>query len=311
MGKTRLKVGLFVTLSFFLLAGAILWLAGSRFLQSVDTYHIYFAKSVSGLLPGAAVEYQGVTVGKVESLRLTQETPPRAQVSIALQPGTPVRRDTIAHLVGSFVTGIRFIELQGGSTDSPLQESGGTILVHEGGLEEFRNQASEISERLLSTLTHIEQDLLNEQNSQAITTFLVNIAGLTEDLRASIDAIDTPETRLSLKAMVQNLADAAAGIKRATTAINEIRDDLFQDGQTMLIQISHTAEMTSRLADEVAQLTRHIDELVVENQPYLHQLLTNLSAASHDLKETSDTIRTDPSDLIWGKSQPAREIPDP
>ena len=89
MGKTRLKVGLFVTLSFFLLAGAILWLAGSRFLQPVDTYNIYFTKSVSGLLPGAAVEYQGVTVGKVESLRLTEETPPRARVTIALQPGTP------------------------------------------------------------------------------------------------------------------------------------------------------------------------------------------------------------------------------
>lgn len=311
MGKTRLKVGLFVTLSFFLLAGAILWLAGSRFLQSVDTYHIYFTQSVSGLLPGAAVEYQGVTVGKVESLRLTQETPPRAQVSIALQPGTPVRRDTMAHLVGSFVTGIRFIELQGGSADSPLQGSGGTILVREGGLEEFRDQASEISERLLSTLTRIEQDLLNEQNSQAITTFLLNIVGLTEDLRASIDGIDTPETRLSLKAMVKNLADAAAGIKRATMAINEIRDELFQDGQTMLVQISRTAEMTSQLADEVAQLTRHIDELVVENKPQIHQLLTNLSAASHDLKETSDAIRNDPSDLIWGKSQPPREIPDP
>ena len=67
--KTRLKVGLFVTLSFFLFAAAILWLAGSRFFQPVDTYAIYFTRSVSGLLPGAAVEYQGVTVGKVEALR--------------------------------------------------------------------------------------------------------------------------------------------------------------------------------------------------------------------------------------------------
>lgn len=311
MGKTRLKVGLFVTLSFFLLAGAILWLAGSRFLQPVDTYNIYFTKSVSGLLPGAAVEYQGVTVGKVESLRLTEETPPRARVTIALQPGTPVRRNTIAHLIGSFVTGIRFIELRGGSANFPLQESGGTIFVREGGLEEFRDKASEIAERLLNTLTRIERDLLNEQNSQAITTVLQNIAELTENLRASIDAVATPQTRLALKDMIKNLAEAAAGIKQATTAINDVRDELFQNSQTMLVQISHTAEMTSRLADQISQLTRHIDELVVENQPQLHQLLSNLSAASQDLKETSDAIRTDPSDLIWGKSQPPREIPDP
>ena len=101
MAKTRLKVGLFVTISFFLFAGTILWLAGSRFFQPVDLYAIYFTKSVSGLLPGAAVEYQGVTVGKVEALRLTDDSPPLAEVRIALQPGTPVRQDTIAHLIGS------------------------------------------------------------------------------------------------------------------------------------------------------------------------------------------------------------------
>ena len=71
----RLKVGLFVTVSFFVLAGAILWLAGSRFLRPVDTYYIVFDTSVTGLLAGARVEYQGVTVGKVTSLRLTKEAP--------------------------------------------------------------------------------------------------------------------------------------------------------------------------------------------------------------------------------------------
>src|SRR5690349_18299268 len=101
MGKTRFKVGLFVTLCFFILAGGVLWLVGSRFLQPVDVYHIIFAQSVNGLLPGAAVQYQGVTVGKVERLRLTPDTPPRVSVTIALEPGTPVRRDTQAILIGS------------------------------------------------------------------------------------------------------------------------------------------------------------------------------------------------------------------
>lgn len=311
MGTTRLKVGLFITLSFFLFAATLLWLAGSRFLQPVDTYTIYFAKSVSGLLPGAAVEYQGVTVGKVEGVYLTAETPPRAQVVIALQPGTPVRRNTIAHLVGSFVTGIRFVQLEGGSVDVPLLEPGGTIVVREGGLEEFRDRASEIAQRLLTTLIRIEQDLLSQQNREAITTFLHSMSVLAENLRTALDEIATPETQLALRDMVKNLAEAAAGIRHTTMAINEVRDELFRDGQTMLVQIRQTAEMTARLADEVAQLTRHIDELVVENRSELRQLLTNLADASYDLKEASDTIRTDPSGLIWGKNRPPRELPDP
>jgi phospholipid/cholesterol/gamma-HCH transport system substrate-binding protein len=261
-------------------------------------------------LPGAAVEYQGVTVGKVEALRLTQETPPRAAVTIALQPGTPVRQDTTAHLVGSFVTGIRFIELEGGSVDAPLLEPGGTITVQEGGLEEFRDRASEIGERLLNTLIRIEQDVLSPANLTAISNFLRDISILAENLRTSLDEVSTPEIRASLKTMVDNLAQAAAGIRSATDAINEFRGDLFHDGKAMMVQIRQTAAVTANLAREVAQLTRHVDQLVVENRAELNQLLANLADTSRSLQEAAETVRNDPSELIWGRNLPEKEIPD-
>ena len=215
MGQDRVKVGLFVTLSFFLFASALLWLAGSRFFQPVDTYTIFFTESVSGLLPGAAVEYQGVTVGKVETIGLTQDTPPRARVAIALQPGTPIRQDTTAHLIGSFVTGIRYIELAGGSSAAPVLDPGAVIPVQRGGLEEFRDRAGAIAERLLDTLTRIEHGVLSEPNLTALTDFLKNMSLLTQDLRTSLAEVSTPDTRLALRQMVENLAQAADGLKTA------------------------------------------------------------------------------------------------
>jgi phospholipid/cholesterol/gamma-HCH transport system substrate-binding protein len=309
MRKTRLKVGLFVTLSFFLLTGAILWLAGSRFLRPVDTYQIIFDKSVSGLLPGAAVEYQGVTVGKVESLRLTEAVPPKAEVTIAVEPGTPIRQDTTAHLIGSFVTGIRFIELEGGSSNAPPLEPGGTIPVKEGGLEEFRDRASEIGEHLLAVLTRLE-GLLNEQNQTAVSSFLQNIAVLAENLRVSLDEISTPKTRTALKAMVDNLAQAAAGIKSATDAINEIREETFKDFKATLIQLRQTAGVTANLARDLRQLTTHLDQVIIDNQDELNRLLANLADASRSLQETAAAVRHNPSELIWGPNLPEREIPD-
>src|SRR5712691_1472370 len=310
MGRTRLKVGLFVTVSFFILAAAILWLVGSRFLQKVVHYQIIFDKSVSGLLPGAAVEYQGVTVGKVQELHLTRDTPPRAAVLIALQPETPIRQDTTALLVGSLVTGIRIIELEGGSPSTPALEPGGTIVVKGGEFEAFRDRASEIAERLLHVLTHIEQDLLSAENSTAIASFLRNAAHLSESLGTSLDDLSTPETRASLKAMVDNLAQAAAGIKNVTEAINEMRGDLFNDGKAMIVQIRQTAAVTSNLATEVIQLSKHVDEVVGENRHELKQALANLSETSRHLKETADALRNDPSELIWGRTLPEKEIPD-
>lgn len=310
MGKTRLKVGLFVTISFLLLTSAILWLAGSRFFQSVDIYQIVFDKSVSGLLPGAAVEYQGVTVGKVESVRLTEEMPPRAAVTIAVAPDTPIRQDTTAHLIGSFVTGIRFIELEGGSSSAPPLEPGGTIAVEEGGLEEFRDRASEIGQRLLMVLTRIEEDFLSAQNQAAVTSFLQNISVIAENLRVSLDEISTTETRTALKLMVDNLAQAAAGIKSATDAINEIREEVFKDFKATIIQVRQTAAVTANLARDLRQLTIHLDQVVVDNQNELRRLLANLADASRSLQETATTVRNNPSEIIWGPNLPDREIPD-
>jgi phospholipid/cholesterol/gamma-HCH transport system substrate-binding protein len=310
MGKTRLKVGLFVTSCFFILAAAILWLAGSRFFQPVDLYYIYFVKSVSGLLPGAAVEYQGVTVGKVERLQLTVETPPRVAVTVALAPGTPVRQDTTALLVGSLVTGIRIVELEGGSPNAPLIEPGGTIHVRGGELEAFRDRASQIADRLAEVLTRVEHDLLSPENSTAISDFLRNAARLSESLRVSLDDVSTAESRASLKLMVDNIAQAAAGIRSVTEAINDIRGDIYNDGKAMIVQVRQTAAVTANLAREVIQLTRHIDELIGENRHELNQALTNLAETSRHLQETSDSIQDDPSELIWGKHLPEKEIPD-
>lgn len=324
MGKTRLKVGIFVTVSFFILAAAILWLAGSRFLRPVDSYQILFDQSVSGLLPGAAVEYQGVTVGKVEAVQLTRDVPPRAAVIVALQPGTPIRTDTSAHLIGSLVTGIRFIELSGGSATAPPLELGGTISVSGGEFEEFRDRASAIAERLLNTLTRIEQDLLSPENRSAISTFLKNASHLSETLSASFDDISTPETRTSLKTMVDNLAKAAEGIKSATDAINDIREDFYTEGRAAIVQFRQTAAVTANLAADVQKLTQHANELIKQtnhlaesanavlgdNRDDLNRLLANLAETSRYLKETVNTLKQDPSTLVWGTSVPEKEIPD-
>ncbi len=311
MGQNRLKVGLFVTLSFFLFSGALLWLAGSRFFQSVDSYAILFEESVSGLLPGAVVEYQGVTVGKVEAIRLTHDTPPLAEVMIALRPGTPIRQDTTAHLIGSFVTGIRYIELSGGSRTAPRLETGEKILVERGGLEEFQDRAGAIAERLLDTLTRIEQGVLSQQNLTAVTNFLRNMSLLAEDLHTSLAEVSTPETRTALREMVDNLAQAAVGIKNATDAINTIRGDLYEDGKAIMVEMRKTAAVTAQLANEVRQLTGHVDDVVVDNRQEVRQLLVNLSNMSQELRELSVSLLNDPSSIVWGTTVAAKEIPDP
>jgi len=196
--------------------------------------------------------------------------------------------------------------------------------VSSGEFEQFRDQASEIAQRLLSTLTRIEQDLLNEDNRAAFSTFLHNASHLSETLSTSLDDVSTPATRASLKAMVDNLAEAAAGIKSATNAINEIRGDVYNEGRATLTQIRQTAAVLAKLSGETQtvvqqteELAKHTNQLVVRfdgvvanNDKEMHQLLLNMVDTSRHLQETANTLKDDPSEIVWGKNLPEKEIPD-
>ena len=178
----RVRVGLFVVISVVTLGAVLLWISGSRLLRPVTHYDVLFESSVTGLLPGSRVEYQGVVVGKVSSIRLTREPPPRGLITLELRGGTPVREDTYATLIGSMVTNIRYVELRGGSKDSPELPPGSVIRAKEGGINDIQDKASELSERVLSIVDQVQTRVLTPENIAAAGVLLKDIAGSAANL---------------------------------------------------------------------------------------------------------------------------------
>ena len=76
-------------------------------------------------------------------------------------------------------------------------------------------------------------------------------------------------------------------------------------------QMRKTAAVTAQLANEVRQLTGHVDDVVVDNRQEVRRLLVNLSNTSQELRELSVSLRNDPSSIVWGTTVSAKEIPDP
>jgi phospholipid/cholesterol/gamma-HCH transport system substrate-binding protein len=95
-----------------------IWIAGTGHRDDV-TYRIHFADSVSGLSVGDPVKFHGVNVGTVKTIGLDPVDPRLVQVDIRLRKGTPVKTDTKATLDFKGITGVVFIELDGGSPSAP------------------------------------------------------------------------------------------------------------------------------------------------------------------------------------------------
>ena len=77
-------------------------------------YRIHFPDSVNGLAVGDPVKYRGVDVGTVKSIIIDPDNSRLVLVEVRLRKETPVKTDTRASLALKGITGVVFIELNGG-----------------------------------------------------------------------------------------------------------------------------------------------------------------------------------------------------
>jgi len=117
--KHYLLEGIFVIVLALAAAATFVWLAKTGHRDDV-LYRVAFNESVSGLKPGEPVKYNGVDVGVVRALSLDPHDARRVLVDITLSKLAPVKTDTRAQLKLKGITGLVFIELNGGSPEAQL-----------------------------------------------------------------------------------------------------------------------------------------------------------------------------------------------
>ncbi len=93
------------------------WLANAGRRDDV-IYRIHFAESVSGMALGDPVKFRGVDVGMVKAMVIDPDDPRQVQVDVRLRKEAPVKIDTKASLKLKGITGVVFIELNGGSPNA-------------------------------------------------------------------------------------------------------------------------------------------------------------------------------------------------
>ncbi|HEX3004030.1 MAG TPA: MCE family protein, partial [Angustibacter sp.] len=92
--------------------------AGGRYVVTAD-----FGDS-GGIFSGAEVTYRGVTIGKVDRLRLTDGG---VLVDLRLDRGTQVPRDTLAVVENRSAVGEQYVDLQPRSSQGPYLTAGSRI----------------------------------------------------------------------------------------------------------------------------------------------------------------------------------------
>lgn len=161
-------VGLLVIAAIGTIFGFIYWLNNTGGLSKRTVYEIQFENSVSGLLRGAAVLFNGIRVGEVTNLQLSPDDPRKVSAMVAVAADTPIRADTHVGLEFQGLTGAPVIALEGRSKMPPAAASAGVPVLKadptasvsmtraaRDALLQLQGLISESSEPLHSTLTNL------------------------------------------------------------------------------------------------------------------------------------------------------------
>jgi len=260
----------------FLLAAAVAAIWISKKNVPLKPYELVASSPVTGLSVQSQVRYQGVPVGKVESLRFIEDKPGQVRILIGVDPKAPVTEATWAEIVTAGVTGISNVELRdNGSSKVRLESSAqnlAEIPIKPSFLERLQSQGGGMLASVERVLAQVEK-FTNDENIASISASLKNTAVLTERLARSVEAME-PGLKKFPKLM--------DGLTESITKLNAPNGPMNQ--ATLSLQ---------SIQDMVAQLR-------VSTLPDLTMLSVSVTDAARAFTLTSRQLGQSPQSLIFG-----------
>jgi len=281
------KIGLFVIALVTSLLILIFWLGKFGFeKKKFDEYSIYFQESVSGLNIGSSIKYKGFEVGNVSEIKLNPHNSEEIQIDIVIKKGTPIKEDNYAVLGNLGITGLKYIELKGGSNDSKLLQK------DENG---FRIISSKTSD--LTTLVDSTTDLTNE-----LTVVLAQMKKLLADENINSISQILVKTQNSMNNMEQFSSYLVNNEKKIDELLKNI-SILTKNGNKSFESIDKSANSFKELSNEILLEIRKgsfdINDMSKESFDKLNSVLNNLDSTLLQTQTLIDNLNESPSDILF------------
>jgi phospholipid/cholesterol/gamma-HCH transport system substrate-binding protein len=163
----------------------VYWLHNTGGLANRTVYQVRFESSVSGLLTGSNVLFNGIRVGEVTGVTLSPDAPKEVLVTIAIDPKTPVRADTDVSVDFQGLTGAPVIMLTGGAMGAaPVAAAPGEPPLLIANTESTQS----LSQSARSTLGRLDKVI--DDNSSALHDAISGISAFAGVLARNSERID-------------------------------------------------------------------------------------------------------------------------
>ncbi|MCK9331060.1 MAG: MlaD family protein [Candidatus Cloacimonetes bacterium] len=306
----KVRLAVFLIIGFFILIMILALLLGSKLSEKRDFYKIsYDDTSVAGLQIGGAVLYRGIRIGRVEDIEIDKKNITNIIVTISIKAQTPIKADQEAKLVIVGITGLKQIELSGGTNESPYLKPGDMIPA---GRSLFDN-LSDTAEVLTMKIEIIMDNLIaitNPNNQEKLSNILTNVDNIIAESRTpikqSFENIDELTAELTIASINLNHIMSELNKTIDFNKIGKIVDNAEQISNNLaqidIPEIEKSVLLTINNLNEAINKTNmilfRVDGVIQRNSPDINATIEELRETVENLSEFVRLLNEDPS-ILW------------
>jgi phospholipid/cholesterol/gamma-HCH transport system substrate-binding protein len=330
--RERTLVGLFVLIAGGLLFGALLAVSGGLGRNAVA--HLAYFKFAGGIQPGAPVRFGGMTVGKVNRVRVDPGNSTRIEIRITVARDAPVKVDSVARISTLSALSDNYIEISTGTAPAALAPPDSALQSAEAfGLPQLADAAQAMLPDVQQAVRKLNQnlddlqvtlaranDLLNDRNRASVGNSLNNLDHLVADARprvtGSLDNLNglLNDTRPKVSATLTNVQDLTVKLgpllddfkatnARANDTLAHLDTTLTENRADIRASVTELRDTLTKSTTLLGQLNRTLDQ----NSPNIDDLLENLRLTTENLRALTETLTRSPASLIRGIKLPDRK----
>jgi len=249
---------------------AFFWLSKTNDETEYTLYRIYFSESIAGLSENSKVKYNGVDVGNVKDISISNFNYRETIVTIEVLKDTPITEETYATLTKQSITGVSYIGLKtliqfGKRIVKSPNEMYPVIKTSPSLFVEIDKTINDITLNFKSFVNRFEK-IANDKNVDILTQILDNSSKMVKKINTNLDLLENvltksniaiskvmtvienlPELSEEFKDTLRNLNDLSGYIKGASISLNYAAGavgDLFEkEFKKMLNNMNSTMNM--------------------------------------------------------------------
>jgi len=250
------------------------------------------------------VNYQGIKVGRVEDIKIDPQNVLKVKVTINIEPGTPIKEDTEAVLTLVGITGLKAVEIRGGTNEARTINPGGQIKAGSTMIDDISERAVSIAEKIDLIASNINE-ITSEQNRENLAKILRetglilettssklsntldsfsrianNTADLTEDLSKNIDFISQ-----NLAGNIDDISESAMG------SLEDIANIVNEELVMITRNLNQNVNDISEQAELLIQDTRfHMNNIGQNTNSLVLESTQQILDVSANINRSLDTI---------------------